>query len=111
MAKRRRTDHLITEKINPKTSHLDERSTLEIIESISEEDKKVAEAVAREKERIAEAVDLIVSGLREGGRLFFVGAGTSGRLGVLEAVECPPTFGTKPSLIQGLIAGGKKARP
>ncbi len=109
MPKYRKTDHLITEKINPKTSRLDECSTLEVIELISEEDKKVAEAVAREKDRIAEAVDIVVAGLREGGRLFFVGAGTSGRLGVLEAVECPPTFGTKPSLIQGVIAGGKRA--
>lgn len=109
MTKRRKTEHLLTEKINPETSHIDEYSTLEIIKLISEEDNKVAEAVAREKERIVEAVDLIVNGLRVGGRLFFVGAGTSGRLGVLEAVECPPTFGTKPSLIQGIIAGGKKA--
>jgi N-acetylmuramic acid 6-phosphate etherase len=109
VTKRRKTDHLVTEKINPGTSHLDECSTSEIIALISKEDKKVAEAVAREKDRIAEAVDLIVGRLREGGRLFFVGAGTSGRLGVLEAVECPPTFGTKPSLIQGVIAGGKKA--
>lgn len=109
MPKYRKTDHLITEKINPKTSRLDECSTLEIIELISEEDKKVAEAVAKENGDISKAVDIIVSKLREGGRLFFVGAGTSGRLGILEAVECPPTFGTKPSLIQGVIAGGKKA--
>jgi len=107
--KRRITEHLLTEKINPKTSHLDKCSTLEIVELISEEDKKVADVVAREKRKIAEAVDLIVDRLAKGGRLFFVGAGTSGRLGVMEAAECPPTFGTRPSLIQGIIAGGKKA--
>ncbi len=109
MTKRRKTDHLITEKVNPQTSHLDECSTLEIVQLISEEDKKIFEAVAREKKKIAEAVDLMVSRLQEGGRLFFIGAGTSGRLGVIEAAECPPTFGTRPSSIQGVIAGGKKA--
>lgn len=109
MTKRRKTGHLITEKINPKTVHLDSLSPLEIIELISEEDKKVTEAVAKQKTNIAKAVDLIVDGLSRGGRLFFIGAGTSGRLGVMEAAECPPTFGTKPSLIQGIIAGGKKA--
>ena len=109
MKKHRITEHLLTEKTNPKTSHLDKCSTLEIIELISEEDKKVAEIVARAKKKIAEAVDLVVDRLTKGGRLFFVGAGTSGRLGVMEAAECPPTFGTRPSLIQGIIAGGKKA--
>jgi len=109
VAKRPDTQYLITERINPRTRHLDKCSPLEIIELISEEDKKVAEAVARQKRNIARAVDLIVSRLRRGGRLFFVGAGTSGRLGVIEAAECPPTFGTHPGLIQGVIAGGKKA--
>ena len=109
MSKRRKTGHLITETINPRTRHLDKCSALEIIELISEEDKKVAEAVAKQKRNIARAVDLIVGRLRGGGRLFFVGAGTSGRLGVMEAAECPPTFGTHSSLIQGIIAGGKKA--
>lgn len=109
MTKGPKTGHLITEKINPKTLNLDILSPLEIIELISEEDKKVAEAVAKQKTNIAKAVDLIVDGLSRGGRLFFIGAGTSGRLGVMEAAECPPTFGTKPSLIQGIIAGGKKA--
>ena len=109
MTKRRETRHPITEKINPRTRHLDKCSALEIIELISEEDKKVAEAVAKQKRNIARAVDLIVGRLRGGGRLFFVGAGTSGRLGVMEAAECPPTFGTHSSLIQGVVAGGKKA--
>ena len=101
--------HLITERINPLTRHLDKCSPLEIIELISEGDKMVAEAVAKQKRNVARAVDLIVSKLSRGGRLFFVGAGTSGRLGVMEAAECPPTFGTPPSLIQGVIAGGNKA--
>jgi N-acetylmuramic acid 6-phosphate etherase len=109
VTKRRKTGHLITEKINPKTGHIDECSTTQIIELISEEDKGIAEAVAGQKENIAEAIDLIVDRLSVGGRLFFVGAGTSGRLGMMEAAECPPTFGTKPSLIRGIIAGGKKA--
>ncbi|HEX9831112.1 MAG TPA: N-acetylmuramic acid 6-phosphate etherase [Thermodesulfobacteriota bacterium] len=109
MAKGRKTGHLITEKTNPKSFTLDTLSPLEIIELISEEDKTVAEAVEREKINIARAVDLIVDGLSRGGRLLFIGAGTSGRLGVMEAAECPPTFGTRPSLIKGIIAGGKKA--
>jgi N-acetylmuramic acid 6-phosphate etherase len=106
---KRRTGHLITERINPRTNHIDECSTLHVIELISEEDKRVADAVARQKRNIVKAVDLIVRRLSKGGRLFFLGAGTSGRLGVMEAAECPPTFGTHPSLIQGIIAGGKKA--
>jgi N-acetylmuramic acid 6-phosphate etherase len=109
MSKRRKTGHLITERINPRTTHIDECSSLQIIELISEEDKRVADAIAKEKETIAKAVDLIVGRLSGGGRLFFIGAGTSGRLGVMEAAECPPTFGTKSSLIRGIIAGGKKA--
>lgn len=109
MKKRRKTGHLITEKINPRTSGIDECSSLQIIELISKEDKRVADAVAEQKGNIAKAVDLIVDRLSADGRLFFIGAGTSGRLGVMEAAECPPTFGTKPSLIRGIIAGGKKA--
>jgi len=109
VTKHRKTGHLITEKVNPRTSNIDELPTLRIIELISEEDKRVADAVAEQKENIAKAVDLIVDRLSRGGRLFFIGAGTSGRLGVMEAAECPPTFGTKPSLIIGIIAGGKKA--
>lgn len=109
MIKRRKTEHLITEKINPRTNRIDECSSLQIIELISKEDKRVADAVADQKGNIAKAVDLIVGRLFAGGRLFFIGAGTSGRLGVMEAAECPPTFGTKPSLIRGIIAGGKKA--
>ncbi|MFQ5788651.1 MAG: N-acetylmuramic acid 6-phosphate etherase [Thermodesulfobacteriota bacterium] len=109
MKKRRRTEHLITERVNPRTKDIDRCSTLEIIELISEEDKKIANAISKQKRKIAKAVDLIVNRLRKDGRLFFIGAGTSGRLGVMEAAECPPTFGTKTNLIQGVIAGGKKA--
>ena len=109
MKKRRRTDDLITERINPKTKDIDKNSTIKIIETISKEDKRIARAVSKERKTIASAVDLIVNRFGKGGRLIFVGAGTSGRLGVMEAAECPPTFGTHPALIQGVIAGGKKA--
>jgi len=84
----------------------DSRSIVKIINS---EDKKVAQAVEKRLDAIAEAIDIIVDGLKEGGRLLYFGAGTSGRLGVLDASECPPTFGTKPETVQGFIAGGKEA--
>ena len=109
MKKQRRTDDLITERINPRTKEIDKSSTIKIIETISKEDKRIAQAVSKERKNIARAVDLILNRLGGGGRLIFVGAGTSGRLGVMEAAECPPTFGTHPALIQGVIAGGKKA--
>jgi len=82
---------------------------LEIVDLISAEDAKVAVAVGRQRRAIARALDLIVERLRLGGRLFYVGAGTSGRLGVLDAAECPPTFGTPPRMVQGIIAGGRRA--
>jgi N-acetylmuramic acid 6-phosphate etherase len=107
--KLRRTDDLVTEQINPRTKGIDKNSTIKIIEQISKEDLRVAGAVSKERKTIARAVDLIVNCLGRGGRIIFVGAGTSGRLGVMEAAECPPTFGTHPGLIQGVIAGGKKA--
>lgn len=109
MKRRRSTEHLITEGINPRTKEIDRLSTRRIIDLISEEDGGVAEAVSREKRNIERAVDLVVKTLRAGGRLVLIGAGTSGRLCVMEAAECPPTFGTKPSRILGIIAGGKKA--
>ena len=84
-------------------------STRRIVELINAEDALVPAAVARERKRIAAAVDLIVERFRRGGRLFYVGAGTSGRLGVLDASECPPTFGVAPSMVQGIIAGGRGA--
>ncbi len=109
VAKSRKTGHLLTEKINPRTLRLDECSPIEIVESILAEDSTITEAVAKQKENIAGAVDLIVERISRGGRLIFIGAGTSGRLGVMEAAECPPTFGTDPSMIRAIIAGGRKA--
>jgi len=100
---------LTTEKRNPRSRGLDRRSTLQIVDLISAEDARVAGAVGRQRRAIARAVDLIVERMRRGGRLFYVGAGTSGRLGVLDAAECPPTFGTPPNLVQGIIAGGRRA--
>lgn len=96
----------ITEQSNPKTRDIDRRSTLEIITLINEEDRTVAKAVSRVADRIAEAVDAIVERLGEGGRLFYIGTGTSGRLGVLDASECPPTFGVPTDMVRGIIAGG-----
>ncbi|MFI5322076.1 MAG: N-acetylmuramic acid 6-phosphate etherase [Thermodesulfobacteriota bacterium] len=109
MTKSRKTGHLLTEKFNPRTAHLDECSPLEIVELILAEDLTIAEAVSKEKENIASAANLIVESMDHGGRLVYIGAGTSGRLGVMEAAECPPTFGTDPSLIRAVIAGGSKA--
>jgi len=100
---------LTTEKRNARSRDIDRHSTLGIVEIINAEDQLIAPAVAREKESIAAAVDIIVDGFKRGGRLFYVGAGTSGRLGVLDASECPPPYGTDPSLVQGIIAGGKRA--
>lgn len=99
----------ITEQTNPKTADIDRRSTLEIITLINEEDETVAEAVARVLPHVAQAVDRITERLESGGRLFYIGTGTSGRLGVLDASECPPTFGVSPDLIIGIIAGGYDA--
>ena len=97
---------LLTERRNPASVDIDTMAASELVELINTEDATVAAAVARETERIAGAVELIVDRLRRGGRLIYVGAGTSGRLGVLDAAECPPTFGTDPEMIQGVIAGG-----
>lgn len=100
---------LMTEKINDKTVNIDICPTIDIITQINEEDKKVAEAVSMVKPKIAKAVDIIAEKLANGGRLLYVGAGTSGRLGILDASECPPTYGTEPEVVQGLIAGGHSA--
>lgn len=100
---------LVTESRNPVSEGIDSKSTIEILRTINAEDKKVPEVVEREIEYIAKAVDILVDALKEGGRLFYIGAGTSGRLGVLDAAECPPTFGTDPAMIQGIIAGGYEA--
>lgn len=102
-------EQLATEKINPLTRRIDTLDTAELAALINQEDMKVAPAVARELPAIAAAIDMITDRLRRRGRLFYAGAGTSGRLGVLDAAECPPTFGTDPEMVQGLIAGGKAA--
>ena len=106
--KRRRTLPT-TEKRNRRSGKIDEMSTQQIVDLINAEDARVPAAVARQRRRIAAAVDLIVERFRRGGRLFYVGAGTSGRLGVLDASECPPTFGVPPLMVQGIIAGGRGA--
>jgi len=98
-----------TEQVNPNTTEIDRLPTLEALRIINSEDKKVAEAVEKVLPAIARAVDGIVERLERGGRLFYIGAGTSGRLGVLDASECPPTFGVSPDLVQGVIAGGYDA--
>lgn len=98
-----------TEKRNKKSRNIDRLSTEQIVELINSEDALVAPAVGKESKKIAAAVDMVVERMRKKGRLFYVGAGTSGRLGVLDAAECPPTFGTKPTLVQGIIAGGSRA--
>jgi N-acetylmuramic acid 6-phosphate etherase len=99
----------VTEETNPNTKDIDRRSTLEIVTLINQEDKTVAEAVSGVLEQVAEAVDVIVDRLASQGRLFYIGTGTSGRLGVLDASECPPTFGVSPDLVRGVIAGGHDA--
>ncbi len=98
-----------TEKSNRRSENIDQLSILEIVELINSEDMLVAEAVRKERKKIAAAVEMIVDRFKKGGRLFYVGAGTSGRLGVLDASECPPTFGVRPSMVQGIIAGGRRA--
>ena len=102
-------DHLITEGANPATAAIDTMSTREIVAAINAEDAHVASVVAAVGEEIAHLVDVVVSRLKDGGRLIYVGAGTSGRLGVLDAAECPPTFNTAPDQIVGVIAGGHVA--
>jgi N-acetylmuramic acid 6-phosphate etherase len=98
-----------TERRNPQSRGLDEKSTREILKVLNREDARVALAVRRELPSVARAVDSIVKAFRSGGKLFYVGAGTSGRLAVLDAAECPPTFGTSPQMVQAIIAGGARA--
>ncbi|HBY61512.1 MAG TPA: N-acetylmuramic acid 6-phosphate etherase [Solibacterales bacterium] len=102
-------DELLTEQRNPASAAIDALDSQSLLAVINDEDRKVAEAVGREIPRIAAAVDAIVRAVQNGGRLFYIGAGTSGRLGVLDASECPPTFDVPPDLVQGIIAGGEKA--
>ena len=101
--------HLLTEQNNPNSLNLDQLSSLEIVELFNREDANTLQAINNAREQIAAAIDLTSVALKQGGRLFYVGAGTSGRLGVLDAAECPPTFCTPPSLVQGIIAGGERA--
>ena len=100
---------IATEQRNPNTMHIDTLSTLDMIRLINQEDHRVAEAVAEVTDKIAEAVDVIAERLSKGGRLIYCGAGTSGRLGILDAVECPPTYSTDPEMVQALMAGGYPA--
>lgn len=100
---------LATEQPNPRSRDIDTRPTVEILRIINDEDQLLAQAVASEIPRIAESADRIVAAIKKGGRLFYIGAGTSGRLGVLDAAECPPTFHVPPEMVQGIIAGGEAA--
>jgi N-acetylmuramic acid 6-phosphate etherase len=102
-------DPRLTERRNPRTADIDLASPLEIVDLINAEDRTVADAVASQREPIAQAIAKAEETFRKGGRLFYVGAGTSGRLGVLDASECPPTYGTDPEMVQGIIAGGLPA--
>jgi N-acetylmuramic acid 6-phosphate etherase len=102
-------DARLTERRNPRSATIDTASSLEIVDLIGAEDAGVPVAVARAREEIARAIDLVEAAFRAGGRLIYVGAGTSGRLGVLDASECPPTFGTPPEMVVGVIAGGYPA--
>ena len=102
-------EKLTTESRNENTLNIDKVSTLEMVKIINNEDKKVAFAVENELENIAKAIDGIVDRINRGGRLIYIGAGTSGRLGILDASECPPTYGVSEELVQGIIAGGKEA--
>lgn len=102
-------DPRATERRNPRTASIDLATPMEIVDVINAEDRLVPDAVATQQEQIAAAITIAESAFRNGGRLFYVGAGTSGRLGVLDASECPPTFGTDPEMVQGIIAGGLPA--
>lgn len=102
-------DPRVTERRNPRSHDIDLASALEIVDLMNAEDRTVADAVATQREPIARAISLVESAFRTGHRLFYVGAGTSGRLGVLDASECPPTFGSDPEMVQGIIAGGPAA--
>jgi N-acetylmuramic acid 6-phosphate etherase len=101
--------HLLTEQSNPNSQNLDQLNSLELVDLFNREDAEVIEAIAAAREPLSAAIDRTAEALRHGGRLFYVGAGTSGRLGVLDAAECPPTFCTPPELVQGIIAGGAGA--
>ncbi|WP_313898128.1 N-acetylmuramic acid 6-phosphate etherase [Nodosilinea sp. LEGE 07298] len=101
--------HLLTEQANPRSAQLDQLSAIELVDLFNQEDQRTLEAIAGARAALAAAIDAVTVALAQGGRLFYVGAGTSGRLGVLDAAECPPTFCTPPELVQGIIAGGAGA--
>lgn len=101
--------HLLTEQVNINSANLDRLSTLELVDLFNREDINTLNAIAGARVELANAIDTIADSLRQGGRLFYIGAGTSGRLGVLDAAECPPTFCTPPELVQGILAGGAGA--
>jgi N-acetylmuramic acid 6-phosphate etherase len=101
--------HLLTEQVNVNSANLDRLSTLELVDLFNKEDVNTLNAIAGARAELAAAIDTIADSLRQGGRLFYIGAGTSGRLGVLDAAECPPTFCTPPELVQGILAGGAGA--
>jgi N-acetylmuramic acid 6-phosphate etherase len=101
--------YLLTEQVNPNSQNLDQLTSLELVELFNREDAKTLSAIAAAQTQLAQAIDLTAAALGRGGRLFYIGAGTSGRLGVLDAAECPPTFCTPPELVQGIIAGGAGA--
>ena len=100
---------LITEQRNPNSMHVDSLSALEIVQLMNQEDKQVPLAIEKCLPQIAQAVECVVAAFQQGGRLVYIGAGTSGRLGVLDASECPPTFGVSPEMVKGIIAGGERA--
>jgi len=102
-------EKLLTEQLNPASAAIDALPTEAALRIINQEDRRVADAVGREIRQIARAVDAIVAAFERGGRLFYIGAGTSGRLGVLDASECPPTFSVPPEMVQGIMAGGEAA--
>lgn len=98
-----------TESINPRTKDLDQKDSLGLVQTFIQEDKQVLVAIDEAQQAIAKAIDMVYAALAAGGRLFYFGAGTSGRLGILDASECPPTFSTDPEMVQGVIAGGERA--
>src|SRR5437667_4740417 len=100
---------LSTEKVNARSRSLDRLSPSQIVQLMNREDRQVLRAIAQRRPAISFAIQVITTALRQGGRLIFAGAGTSGRLGVLEAAECPPTFGTPPALVRAVMAGGPSA--
>lgn len=109
MEKLEERGHLLTEQVNPNSRNLDQLSSQELVDLFNREDAQTLAAIAGASTQLAQAIDITAHALSQGGRLFYVGAGTSGRLGVLDAAECPPTFCTPPELVQGIIAGGAAA--